>query len=167
MFEIRGVLFPFGCFSNAELGCYTLTVQCVVGRQGATHGLVHHGEAVICERSIIHRSPSYEKAAAGLRSATAFRYAHSDRKVISEGARKQLISRYRLSRLACAANRYRLRFLTDRRRRLGRQRRAARTLASPMRPDRQVSGVVVAQLDCLYLEFSTEASSLHDPPPAA
>jgi hypothetical protein len=44
LFEIGGVRFPFGSRSNAELGCYTLTVQCVVGGWGATHGLVHHGE---------------------------------------------------------------------------------------------------------------------------
>src|ERR1700744_222564 len=62
LFEIGSVRFPLRCFSNAELGCYALTVQCVVSRQSATHRLVHHGEAVICERSIIHRSQSCDKA---------------------------------------------------------------------------------------------------------
>jgi hypothetical protein len=55
LFEIGGVLFPFGGFTYAEFGCHTLTLQHVVGRQGAAPGFIHHGQAVVRERPIVYR----------------------------------------------------------------------------------------------------------------
>jgi hypothetical protein len=49
--------------------------------------LVHRGETVVRERLIIHRDPPYEKAAAGLRSATAFRYARCDHQKVANSVR--------------------------------------------------------------------------------
>ena len=70
--KISGVLSPVWGFPNAKPGILIETDECIVGCESAADTLVHHGQTVVRERLIIHRIPQpYEKAAAGLRSATA------------------------------------------------------------------------------------------------
>jgi len=58
------VLFPVGRLPNAEPDCQTLSLQCVVSRQGAADSLVQHSQAVVRERLTVHLGPPHEKAAA-------------------------------------------------------------------------------------------------------
>ena len=46
---------------NAESYCQTLSLQCVVGRQGTADSLVHHSQAVVRERLTIHLGPLTKK----------------------------------------------------------------------------------------------------------
>jgi hypothetical protein len=48
-----GVCFPLGRLTHAEPCFHALSLECFIGRQGPTHSLVHHGEAIVSERLII------------------------------------------------------------------------------------------------------------------
>jgi hypothetical protein len=58
-FEISGVLFPVGRLPNAKSSFLTLSFERVIGRQSPAYALVHHGEAVVGEDLIIHRTSPY------------------------------------------------------------------------------------------------------------
>jgi hypothetical protein len=47
---------PFGRLTDAESGFHALSNECVIGRYGPADGLIHHGEAIVRERLIIHRA---------------------------------------------------------------------------------------------------------------
>jgi hypothetical protein len=55
--EIGGVKPPFVSFSNAKPSLLAKIAERIVRPQGTTHALVHHGQAVISERLIIHWGP--------------------------------------------------------------------------------------------------------------
>src|SRR5882757_7461572 len=59
--EISGVLFPVGRLPNAEPDCQTLSLQCVVSRQGPADSLVQHSQAVVRERLTVHLGPLTKK----------------------------------------------------------------------------------------------------------
>jgi hypothetical protein len=69
--EIRSVLFPIGRLPNAKPGLFALSLVRLIGRQGAADALVHHGEIIVRERSIIHRGPRPMKKPPLMSSATA------------------------------------------------------------------------------------------------
>src|SRR5438477_148948 len=54
--EIRRVLLPIWRLSNTEPGPLTEANKFIVSFEGATDALVHHGEAVVCERLIVHQA---------------------------------------------------------------------------------------------------------------
>src|ERR1700704_249330 len=58
-FEISGVLFPVGRLPNAKSSFLTLSFERVIGCQSPAYALVHHGEAVVGEGLIIHRTSPY------------------------------------------------------------------------------------------------------------
>ena len=49
--------FFHGCRPNAEYQATTIFLECIIGGQSPTNAFVHHGEAAICERSIVHCAP--------------------------------------------------------------------------------------------------------------
>lgn len=53
-FKIARVLLPVRCLSNPEARGRPGGLLRIVRRQGSANALVHHGEAVVCERAIIH-----------------------------------------------------------------------------------------------------------------
>src|SRR5882724_3530235 len=53
--EISGVLFPVGGFPDAKPWFIAKTGTRIVGRESAAYTLVHHGQAVVRERLIVHR----------------------------------------------------------------------------------------------------------------
>src|SRR5258705_1143618 len=61
-FEISGVLFPVRGLANAKSSFITLVFERIVGRQGTADALVHHGEAVVGEGLIVHRTSAYRLA---------------------------------------------------------------------------------------------------------
>ena len=62
-FEISRVLLPLRGLPNTESGFLAETAERIVRRERTADALVHHGEAVVRERRIIHRTPPHEKAA--------------------------------------------------------------------------------------------------------
>src|SRR6266403_176560 len=63
-FEISGVLFPVRGLANAKSSFLTLVFEHIVGRQRTADALVHHGEAVLGEGLIVHRTSAYRLACA-------------------------------------------------------------------------------------------------------
>jgi hypothetical protein len=57
--------FPLSGLPNAKSGFLSKAGERIIGRESATDALVHHDEAVVRERLIVHRAPPYEEAAAG------------------------------------------------------------------------------------------------------
>src|SRR3981081_2991064 len=70
-FEISGVLFPVRGLANAKSSFPTLVFEHIVGRQRTADALVHHGEAVLGEGLIVHRTSAYRLACAPCLGTTA------------------------------------------------------------------------------------------------
>src|SRR6266705_3163434 len=59
----RGSVFsPVRCFADTETSFLVLLLEGIVGGKRTAYALVHHGEAVVRERLIIHRVPTKKPA---------------------------------------------------------------------------------------------------------
>src|SRR5258706_16158186 len=56
--------FPVRGLANAKSSFLTLVFEPIVGRQRTADALVHHGEAVVGEGLIVHRTSAYRLACA-------------------------------------------------------------------------------------------------------
>jgi hypothetical protein len=54
-FESSSVHFPLLGLPDAKLAFRAEIAERIISRQGATNAMVHHGQARVCERLIIHR----------------------------------------------------------------------------------------------------------------
>ena len=53
-FESSSVHFPLLGLPDAKLAFRAEIAERIIGRQGTTNAMVHHGQARVCERLIIH-----------------------------------------------------------------------------------------------------------------
>jgi hypothetical protein len=81
------MLAPIRRLTDAESGLQFLLLERVVGGQRPADAFVHHGEAVVRERLIIHRAPTYEKAAADIHS-NGFSDSHGDHTKVTKMVRR-------------------------------------------------------------------------------
>jgi len=57
-FEVAGVLLPVGRLADPESRFLAPTLHRVIGRQGAPDAFVHHRQAGVRERLIVHGCPA-------------------------------------------------------------------------------------------------------------
>ena len=64
-FEISGMQLPLGRLPNPKPGFLAQFAQRIVSRERSTDALIHHGEAVVGERLIIHQVPAVKEPPLG------------------------------------------------------------------------------------------------------
>jgi hypothetical protein len=60
-FEISGMQLPLGRLPNPKPGFLAQFAQRIVSRERSTDALIHHGEAVVGERLIVHQVPAVKE----------------------------------------------------------------------------------------------------------
>src|ERR1700722_11387800 len=91
--EISGVLFPVVRLPDAKPWFIAKTSKRIVGRESAADGLVHHDQAVVCERLIVHRP--LRKSRRWVEISDGFSNSHGDhQKVTSKMRQTGLIPGY-------------------------------------------------------------------------
>ena len=82
-FKIGGVLLPFGCVSDTEYGFAAIPFEVIIGRQGPPYPLIHHGEASVRERLVVHRTHLMKKKPPPVSLSDGFSNSHGDHQKVT------------------------------------------------------------------------------------